>query len=394
MTSRLGESTLHKLIGLIYEAAVDLDRWPAFLARFSQAMNAGGSMIWVHDFDGNRTRLETSSVSFASASGFDPSYLESLTTHYSDRNVWVQNETALRPGVPVNSSMLYPDRDLPRTEWYNDWLRPQGYRYAIGGLVLREENLAVKFTCLRPEKLGEFGPKELQFYALLLPHLRRACAIYRRLATTHTALDGTCRTLDLLPMGVWLFDSTGCVLIENRASRELAKRQHGLWLSGDRRPRAIDATQEKALVRLIGDAVLTGLGEGKQSGGAIAITRRKGLGSLHLLVSPLNVRSALSDVAACAVAFISDPSTSNQTPEHLFRQLYGLTNAEAQLASHLVMGKDVKGYAAERQLSALTVRSHLSQVLAKTGTKRQTDLMRLILSGPLAIRPASRIAPN
>jgi DNA-binding CsgD family transcriptional regulator len=387
MGSRLGESTLHKLIGMIYEAAVDLDRWPAFLDHFAQAMNSGGTMIWVHDFDGNRTNLETNSVSFVSAIRFDPAYLDSLTTYYSDRNVWVQNETTLKPGVPVNSSMLYADRDLPRTEWYNDWLRPQGYRYAIGGLVLREANLAVKFTSLRPEKLGEFGPKELRFYAQLLPHLRRACAIYRRLATTQAALDGTRLALDLLPMGVWLFDSAGSVLIANRASKELATRQNGLWLGSDGRPRAIDAAQEKSLLRLVNGAARTGLAQGKEPGGAIAVSRRDGLPPLHLLVSPVSIQTNVAHVAACAVAFISDPSVKCRTPEHLFRQLYGLTNAEAQLASHLLLGKDVIGYAAERELSAVTVRSHLSQVLAKTGTKRQTDLMRLVLSGPLGMRP-------
>jgi DNA-binding CsgD family transcriptional regulator len=386
MGSRLSEAALHELIGMIYEAAVDLDRWPAFLGRFAQAMNAGGTMIWVHDFDGNRTKLDVTPMSFASAIRFDPAFLESLTTYYSDRNVWVQNETQLKPGVPVNSSMLYPDRDLPQTEWYNDWLRPQGYRYAIGGLVLREANLAVKFTCLRTEKLGEYGPKELWFYAQLLPHLRRACAIYRRLATTQAALDGTRITLDLLPMGVWLFDSAGAVLIANRASKELATRQNGLWLGSDGRARASDAVQEKALRRLISGATLTGLAQGSEPGGAIAIDRRDGSSPLHVLVSPLAVNSYVSRVAACAVAFISDPSATSKTPEYLFQQLYGLTKAEARLASHLLMGKDVKGYAAEQQLSAVTVRSHLSQVLAKTGAKRQAELMRLVLSGPLSMR--------
>jgi hypothetical protein len=59
---------------MIYEAAVDLDRWPAFLAG-SPAMNAGGTMIWVHDFDGNRTKLGVVPMSFASPVPFDPAFL-------------------------------------------------------------------------------------------------------------------------------------------------------------------------------------------------------------------------------------------------------------------------------------------------------------------------------
>jgi DNA-binding CsgD family transcriptional regulator len=67
--------------------------------------------------------------------------------------------------------------------------------------------------------------------------------------------------------------------------------------------------------------------------------------------------------------------------EAQLRSLFGLTPAEARVACLLVV-ETVEEVAASLGVSVATVRSHVQKLLAKTGTRRQSELVRLLVSGP------------
>jgi DNA-binding CsgD family transcriptional regulator len=56
-----------------------------------------------------------------------------------------------------------------------------------------------------------------------------------------------------------------------------------------------------------------------------------------------------------------------------------LTPAETRLAIALFKGQSVEAYAKEVGISINTARWYVKQIYAKTGVKRQTDLIRLLL---------------
>jgi len=58
----------------------------------------------------------------------------------------------------------------------------------------------------------------------------------------------------------------------------------------------------------------------------------------------------------------------------------GLTNAERRLARQLVMGRNLEDAAREANVTKETARSYLKRVFAKTGVKRQAELIALIAS--------------
>jgi DNA-binding CsgD family transcriptional regulator len=62
------------------------------------------------------------------------------------------------------------------------------------------------------------------------------------------------------------------------------------------------------------------------------------------------------------------------------KMLYGLTPTESRLADLLLEGIDVREMAVRLGITIETARFHLKRVLAKTGTRRQAELMRLMLS--------------
>jgi len=71
--------------------------------------------------------------------------------------------------------------------------------------------------------------------------------------------------------------------------------------------------------------------------------------------------------------FVADPARTIQ-PGDVLRRLYGLTGAEAALATLLVNGRSPEDAAAELGVSIHTVRTQLKHVLGKTGARRQAEL--------------------
>jgi DNA-binding CsgD family transcriptional regulator len=69
--------------------------------------------------------------------------------------------------------------------------------------------------------------------------------------------------------------------------------------------------------------------------------------------------------------------------------MYEMTAAEAQLTEALVNGKSLQEFADSRRVSMNTVRTQLKSASAKTGARRQADLVRMILTGPAIFKPPS-----
>lgn len=59
---------------------------------------------------------------------------------------------------------------------------------------------------------------------------------------------------------------------------------------------------------------------------------------------------------------------------------FGLSAAEAPLGGALVAGRTLSEYAAENRLSRNTARNQLSAIFAKTGTRRQTEFVALVVA--------------
>ncbi len=101
-------------------------------------------------------------------------------------------------------------------------------------------------------------------------------------------------------------------------------------------------------------------------------------------VAPMSAPLALSTSGQGPYAMVSlhDPLLQRATGmDHL--QAYGFTPAEQRLAEAMTEGEPIDAYAQRSLISKHTVKSHLDQLFAKTGTRRQQDLVRfLVLTQP------------
>lgn len=378
MARQFDAEVLADLIGLIYEAAVDPARWPAFLDRYAGAMQAEGTGIWLQDLDTDEARFNAPDRSFVANVRFDPDWLASYVAHYAATNVWTANEQKLKEGTAYTSPMLCPERQLLRSEFYHDWLKPQGLRYGIGGAVVRRDNLAVLITSLRSKRASPYTDADLRLCRIVMTHLKRASGVHMRLAEVRGRGDGAMQALDLLSTGVWLVGPDGAVLFANKVAAELIGGHRGIWIDQSGRLRASNPGEDSRLQTEIRQAALTGQGRGLHAGGALRIARRDG-SWLNIVVSPLPCESDTLTGNAAAAVFVSDPARTPCLPADILIRLYGLTPAEARLALALAGGSSPKQYSVSAGVSEQTARTHLKRVLAKTGTRRQAELVKRLI---------------
>ncbi|MCB5175403.1 helix-turn-helix transcriptional regulator [Microvirga lenta] len=81
---------------------------------------------------------------------------------------------------------------------------------------------------------------------------------------------------------------------------------------------------------------------------------------------------------AALVAVLVDPETCPEPSPVLLQQLFGLTRKEARVATRLMCGLTVQEIAKEAGVSVGTIRAQIKAVFAKTGTKRQAELVGLM----------------
>ena len=81
-----------------------------------------------------------------------------------------------------------------------------------------------------------------------------------------------------------------------------------------------------------------------------------------------------------AVVIVVDPDNHREPPKKLLRQLFSLTDAEAEVTLRIARGQALAAVADELILSLATVKTHLQHVYQKTDTHRQGELVRLLLS--------------
>lgn len=396
MAARVTEETLLTLINLIYEAALDPKRWPEFLSAFAAAVEGRGTLIYTHNFE----TLDASTASdgtFPNAVvGFDPEYLRTLEEHYNHVNVWALNETMLEPGRPVTGSMLFPERELTKTEFYGDWLRPQDYFHAIGGIVQRDGPWAMKFTSVRSRSAGDFNPEEIHLYQALLPHLARAAQIQRRFAFLQGMSAASLSVLDTVPAAIVLLDVSARVLHSNAAAEAELKRADPfrLTLSGEIRVGGT-ARAQAAVHAAIGAAVDPVRSVNKDLPTVAQVARRNGeMISVQALSLPRSdhashITTIRQRLAACALVIHGVAARIPAVGLQLLRHVYGLTPAEVQVALAMAEGETLKRYADRRRISRNTAASQLKRAFDKTGLRRQSELVRWLLLSGATLRPGT-----
>jgi PAS domain-containing protein len=242
----------------------------------------------------------------------------------------------------------------------------------VGVVVDRGEGRPTGVIMAAPHREGwQPSASDRAMFEQLAPFLVRITKLHEQILYTGALTS----ILDHLVLGVILLDESGRVTYMNRSAGELFGVEPGLSEPHEGRKR--DPRSQAVY-------------------GRVQATPQGGTQYLHPTHGRrLDVLSAKLEWPAwqgypsrrfARALFVGDPKLGSGDPFGNLRELYGLTEGEAHLAILLVGDFTLLQAAKQLGITESTARTVLKRILAKTGTRRQASLVRLLLSGPGQIR--------
>jgi DNA-binding CsgD family transcriptional regulator len=363
-----------RLVGQVYDAAIEPGRWPQVLETLSDFLQGAATKLTFQ----NVKTLHSEANSVRMPPEADLIYAQ----YYFKINLFLQRVAKLRAGTLIPVWELLPRDVYQRSEFYNDFCRPNDMCHPIGVVLANDPDARVVFTCGSAKTAGEFEPEHLERLRRIGPHLVRAAGVSLRLSRAEIAQNANAEALHRVAQGVLVVAADGEVLFANRTAEALLAEADGISTEKSK-VRASAATDTALLRRLIATAAeVSG-----PAGGVTTLQRPLPRRPLSVLVAPLTTESAWFIAGQpAAIVFVADPDNSPPNAQDQLRELYRLTPAEAAVAMAISRGAGLQAVADELQISLTTARTHLQHVFGKTETRRQAELVRLISAGGLYLR--------
>lgn len=392
-----------RLVNLIYEGAVDPRAWPGIVQTVAAYVGAPMGRLFTPFVEPERGPFDI-------AAGIPEPAVRQWRAQYAGHDLWAQAAVArdcFREGRVLTDSDLVPEGEFARSVIYREHLAQLGIGRMCSGIVFDRRSPAVlptQFSAFRELAAQRFGDEERRRMRWVLPHLSRALGVLYRLRDAEQKVAASLAALDRLATGVMLLDAAGAVAHLNREAERIVAEADGLALGpdggGEARLAVQDAGAQEALRTVLESVLNPALGDAKHFCASVEVRRPSGRPPFVLQLAPLPEEAGFAGRAgpAVAIVFVTDPAAPHRFDPKLLRQVYGVTPAEARLAERLHAGDTLAAAAARRGIGEETARTQLRGLFAKTGTHRQSDLMRLLISlaspGPAKPPPQAPREPD
>jgi DNA-binding CsgD family transcriptional regulator len=361
-------------IGAFYDAALDETLWPTALKQLTDLTGSQAATFWVLD------RVEGTLRPTFRVVNFDMRMIDEYLAGISRHDPTVRYLLA-HPDQPiVHDGLLGPGTD-PSSRMYQDWHEQNvETRFRLVGQAMLGPELQAGIALHRTRKAGRYERADLEQFDVLHQHLKRALTIGARMGALGTLRQLTTELLDDCNAAILLLDPHRRVVFLNQAAEQLRDARDGLQVvsEGLRLARPADNELFESLVSAALQAAQT-----RKAGHAAVMraARLSGRTPYGIHIMPMVRPSpALTPFRPAVCVIVSDPARSTGPTVPQLQALFRLTQAEARLAACLATGTSLRAAAEELGITYGTARSRLMQVFEKTGTRSQSDLMRLLLT--------------
>ncbi len=374
--SGLGFVEFDKLAGLVYSGTQEAVPWTRVLERMRELLDANYVALIL------RVPNSEQPLQVVFAGEAQPERAAVFSTNLTTIDPFFN----LPRDRMVMLEELIDDEDWLQGSYYREFHAPLNIRYYIGADIGMGPEPSCRLRVSRPPSAARFGERELAICNLLLPHLVIAVQLRAGLDIAAVESHFYAGMLDRLSVGVVFLDKEKRILKANRAASAILEQRDGLSIVNGGLSAAFSAENHE-LRSLIERAVSAG---GQSQPGVVSgmsVSRSSGRSNLGVAVraAPLTEWSEPSSRPA-ALVILRDSEAHVLASHDELKQLYRLTTAEANLAVQLMAGCTVEEAAQRLNVTRNTARCQIRAVFAKTGVTRQTELLRVLLSGvaPLA----------
>jgi DNA-binding CsgD family transcriptional regulator len=364
------DDPLLSLIGGIYDSALNPDAWSAVLPRIGAFVGGSGGGLFGH-------RSSPRSGSIYHQFGTDPDYRQLYLEKYLTIDPMFGTYFVLDVGEVFSTSTIMSHTEFTQSRFYREWVQPQGWIDNICVYLDRSAEGHSAFALFRHEREGVADEPSRERMRLLVPHLRRAVLIGNLVEFKTTQAATFADALDGLSASVLFVDSNGRIVHANAAGRamiadaDILRASLGRLVASD--PDVNLALRDIFLAAGSGDAAVG------VKGVAVPLVARDGERYVaHVLPLSSGARSSAGlGYTAAAALFVQKAALATNSPPEVIARTYRLTPMELRVLLAIVEVGGVPQVAETLGIGEGTVKTHLKRLYAKTGARRQADLVKL-----------------
>jgi len=364
------DKQLDHLIGVLYETVLDPSRWKEAVGLCGQY--AGG-------VDGHLLTMSKKTDTVISAILAGTAYPDQSNTDYInyfgsiDPRIKFFCQGAMnewRRCHEVNNQNF-----VEHNEFYQDFFIAYDARYSMTGRVDECCDQYTILSVLRAVGQQQFDAAEQLAAQRFSGHLQRALRLQMHTQNLHDKIELGAMAIDALALAMLIVDDKGTILHLNAGAECLLNNKVSGLTGIPGRLSAADPVNKNRLAALI--LAATGY---PAVGGAMLLNGEQ---TRQVFVTPLPAASPFAKnwQTPLALVLVIEAGYTLSTLQ-LLGKLYNLTPAELRVASALLAGHSPEQYALEAGVSRTTVRSQLSSLFRKTGTRRQSELVAVLSRVP------------
>jgi DNA-binding CsgD family transcriptional regulator len=348
---------------LIYEAILDDEAFAELPQALANAAGGRSALLhWRHAHGGAEVLVHSRY--------FTDDIMRAYADHFAGDDLWMHAGLASgirNQGIAMNT--LVGDDVFARSVMYNEFIRPMDDdTFRCMGIIFDTPFGVGALGIQRGRHHAVFDDNALAQINQYSTALRRMMAVRGELMAARADKDAARSSFDSMELAILQVDAAGKVLDVNAQGDELLRGQLGLrQVRGHVRAAGDDG---EALKRAIARATDASVPE--------ASLLSVGEAPLSVTVSPLMVPGAKRR----ALIMVKRPFGRQRDLDRHLMQLFGLSQAEAQISISLAEGLGPAVIAEKRGVAEGTVRVQVKTIMAKLGCRRQTQIAAAVLSLP------------
>jgi DNA-binding CsgD family transcriptional regulator/PAS domain-containing protein len=375
LSSAAGDETglFNLTIHAVYQSVHEADPWRSCLSLMVQYF-----------------RIANASLMMRPSSASDSGYLVCVpagdqATEQAYRSKWYEFDPFIDvpPECVMLGSNLMTEAQWQGSAFCRDYLRqalPAGARHVMGVNITTEAGTTAMLRLRRVQHAPPFDIEDKQRLAMFVPHIKQALTLTAHLNGNELQMKIYEEGLERLNIGVIVLDEAGQMLRTNPTACQMLDSADGVRLAG-RHLAATTQAETRDLHRLLASAR-----EHPKRVMAMCLSRPSGRRKLTAVVRGFPLAEVADARTRRMVAiFLRDPDVAAEPAHDIARQLFDFTPAEAQLAIELLNGLSLDEAAGKLGILRNTGRAHLRAIFSKTGVTRQSELVRVLLNGVLAL---------
>ncbi len=365
------EAQLFELIGEIYDAALDLTLWRDVVGKAGRFVGGQAAAIF-----SKSPIAGTGNVYYDS--GIDPYYRDLYFEKYVKLDPSTTGHYFADIGQPIATADLMPYDEFLETQFYKEWVQPQGLVDFVSAVLDKSASSAALFGVFRSERDGVVDDEARRRMRLIVPHIRRAVLVGRLIDLKSAEAATFADTLDGLSAGICLIDASGRIVHANAACHVILDAGDPFCVTGGRLV-ARDAEVDQTLQALFAAAGDGDVAIGTQ-GIALPLTGQDGARYIAHVLPLTSGARRLTGFAYTAVAavFIRKAALESPAPPEVIARTYKLTPTELRVLLAIVEVGGVPEVATALGVAETTIKTHLGRLFVKTGAARQADLVKIV----------------